>query len=163
MQKLRLPVALSSSSFLLLHFLTCWSFQYTSPLSNSNSLYQGYFQLRNHPLNNICRENLQTYIWILLLPTDIRYMYIWNSRMYSVAFRHTIDIVNWKTMKSACVNVTAQNRNFFFVLSSAVKKYWVCCVSLFVCKVGHKTVVVDWGCFKYNDMCFLTSQSCYFQ
>jgi hypothetical protein len=37
MQKLRLPVALSSSSLLLLHFITCWSFQYTSSLRNSNS------------------------------------------------------------------------------------------------------------------------------
>jgi len=87
-------------------------------------LCQGYFQLIDHPLNNICRENLQTYIWISLLPTDIRYMYIWNSRVYTFAIRHKIDIVNRKTIKAACVSVTAQNRNFFFfILSSAVKKY----------------------------------------
>jgi hypothetical protein len=76
-------------------------------------LCQGFFQLKDHPLNNICHENLQTYIWILLLPTDIRYMHIWNSRMYTFAFRHKIDIVNRKTVKAACVSVTAQNRIFF--------------------------------------------------
>lgn len=32
---------------------------------------------------------------------------------------------------------------FFFVLSYAAKNSVVCYVSLFVCKVGHETVVVD--------------------
>lgn len=51
------------------------------------------------------------------------YMYIWNYKRCTFAIRHKIYIVNRKTVKAACVSVTAQNKNFFFVLSSAVTKY----------------------------------------
>jgi hypothetical protein len=44
----------------------------------------------------------------------------------------------------------------FFILSSTVKKSTVVCnVSLFVCRMGHETVVVVGGCFEYSDDEFL--------
>jgi hypothetical protein len=106
-------------------------------------LCQGYFQLEDHHLSNVCCEDLWNYIWILLLPTDIRYMYIWNSKSYTFAIRHKTDTVNRKTLKAACVSVTAQYKDFIFVskfLSSAVKKYCgLICFTFFVCKVGRET------------------------
>jgi len=44
--------------------------------------------------------------------------------MYTFAFRHKIGIVNRKTMKAACVSVTAQNRNFFCSKFCCKKVLW---------------------------------------